>query len=175
MSSFAFHRLVLGADFAHMIVRRRAAMTRMRLDAVPLYNEYHPRRVFNAGKYFDSVRAGKSGVFECLPELSDILVALCRIDGLNQDLMNHFDILSNRMLKELFLVAPAAAISMRFLSSVRAARICRPPFDAHGWGFIAAPVFTASLSRNSQHSASGVEPEVKILRVKQLGQQRSSR
>jgi hypothetical protein len=93
MRSLTFRRVISGTDFTHVIVRRRTAMTRMRLDAIPFYDEYDPAGVFNTGKKFDSVRAGKIGVFECLPEFSDIFIAFCWINGLKHDLMNHVDIL----------------------------------------------------------------------------------
>lgn len=72
MRSLTFRRLISGTDFTHVIVRRRTAMSRMRLDAIPFYDEYDPAGVFNTGKKLDSVRAGKIGVFECLPEFLDI-------------------------------------------------------------------------------------------------------
>src|ERR671921_1555427 len=86
MRPVAFRRLVFGPDFTHVIVRRRTAMTGMRLDAIPFYDEYDPAGVFNTGKKFDSMRAGKIGVFECLPEFSDIVIAFRWINGLNHDL-----------------------------------------------------------------------------------------
>jgi hypothetical protein len=96
MRSLTFRRLKSGTDFTHVIVRRRTAMTRMRLDAIPFYDEYDPAGVFKTGKKFDSVRAGKIGVFECLPEFLDIFIAFCWINGLNHDLMNHVDILHRK-------------------------------------------------------------------------------
>ena len=89
MSAVALLGLIAGADFPHGVVRRGAAMSSMRFDAVPLDHQDHPARVFDAREEFNFMGAGVIGLLQSLAEGLDIFIAFHRIDLLNDDFVNH--------------------------------------------------------------------------------------
>src|SRR5581483_7809519 len=57
MAAVAFLRLITGGEFAHGVVRRRAAMAGVGFDAVPFDHQNHPARIFDGREQFDRVGA----------------------------------------------------------------------------------------------------------------------
>jgi hypothetical protein len=75
--------------FSHGIMGRRAAMLRVRFDAVPLDHQNHAARVFDAGEKSDAVGTGVVGLRENLTEDFDVFVPFVRLDLLYDDFVNH--------------------------------------------------------------------------------------
>ena len=88
MPAVAFGRLIFSGEFAHRIVRRRAADARMGFDAVPFHHQDHAARIFDASQKLYAVRAGVISLGKKLAEDLDVFIAFVRRDVLNDDFLD---------------------------------------------------------------------------------------
>jgi hypothetical protein len=121
MPAVAFGRLIFSGEFAHRIVRRRAADARMGFDAVPFHHQDHAARIFDASQKLYAVRAGVISLGKKLAEDLDVFIAFVRRDVLNDDFLDQCCPFASRYL--LMSGAGGAIVSETWLGAARRGRI----------------------------------------------------
>jgi len=89
VGAVALGGLIFRRHFSHGSMGWRAAMLRVRFDAVPVDDQNHAARVFDAGEEPDAVGTSIVSLCKNLTEDFDVFVAFLWLNLLYDDFVNH--------------------------------------------------------------------------------------